>query len=132
MTKRRLLQSAGLVLIIIVVGLVAGFVGQQNALKNLSFKNVSAHQAAQAMKNDEFFSDYKENTLIIRGKVSSATKQGAGTKVGLETSSTYQLFCDLSNDSSNFKVGDNIVIEAIGGSAVRQSSAVLMPDCVSP
>jgi len=131
MSKRKLVTHVGLILLIVVIGLVAFLAGHQVALRNLTFKNVSANQAAQAMKNDEFFTDYKENTLIVRGTVSSLNKQGRSTIVGLKTGSSYELLCNLNNGSSNFKAGDNITIEAIGGNAVRQSSAVLLQNCVS-
>jgi len=130
MLRNRLVLSVGLVFLILIVAAAAFLGGHQVALRNLTFKNVSATQAAQAMKNDEFYADYKDNTLIIHGTVSSVSQQSGDVIVGLKTNSTYQTLCKL-NSAPNIKPGAAITVAAIGGNAVRQSSAVLLQNCVS-
>ena len=132
MSKKVLLLSITAVLAIAVFGLGLFIVGHQIALRNLSFKTITPTQAAQAMKNDEFFSDYKENTLIIHGTVSSVTRRGNDTTIGFKTDSTYQTLCKLSNNPSEFKLGDSVVVEAIGGNAVREPAGVLLANCILP
>ena len=118
---------AVIVFFVLIIG--AFLIGNRMAFNGLSFKNVTANQAAEAMKNDDFYSNYKENILIIRGQVSSYSKSGTTTTIGLKTDSSYSLSCTL-NDASVFdKVGDVITIEGIGGTAVRDPSGVSFPDC---
>jgi hypothetical protein len=131
MNKNKLLVSIGLVLVVLILGGLSFIGGHQTALRDLSFKNISATQAAQAMKNDEFYSDYNENVLVIHGTISSLSEQGAATLIGLKASSNYKTVCKLGSDSSSFKVGDHIAIEALGGTALRQTSGVLLQNCIN-
>lgn len=130
MTKRVLVVVICAVLVIAGVAAVSFFVGHQVALRNLSFKTVSPTQAAEAMQKDEFYSDYKENTLIIRGAISSIQQQNGGTTLGLKTSTSFKLFCSLKPKIQSVKIGDEVTIEAIGGNAERQPAAVLLKNCI--
>ena len=117
------------VLIILFALLAAFVIGHQMALRNLSFKNVSATQAAEAMKNDDFYDNYKENVVIIRGQITSIYKNANTIKIGLKTTSTYGLQCTLNTNFFKGKIGDVITIEGIGGNAVREPAGVLLQNC---
>ena len=47
------------------------------ALDGLSIKRVTATEIANAMQEDRFYADYRQNTLLVDGIVSSLSMRGA-------------------------------------------------------
>ena len=131
MTTRRLLGVAGLVVLLVVV--IAGatlFLGDSVALSNLSVRRVSPDQAAQAMQNDAFYSDYRNATLVVTGTVVSARTTSDGTVIQLATTTAYQTYCQSSRSLSSLKDGETVTAVTEGYSAVRLPSGVSLSDCI--
>ena len=82
------------------------------------------------MKNDDFYSNFNENTLEIRGIVSSITDRNNDLVIGLATNSTYKAYCDLGHAPSNLQTGNRVTVLAEGPTAVRQPKAVLLKNCI--
>lgn len=121
------LLIGGLVLLL-VVGASAFFLGDKHALETMSVEHASPHDLAEAMRDDRFYSSYRERTLVVRGTVVS----DAGGMVGLQTDSSYSLICDLGAQPTNVRVGDTITVVAEGAVAERQPSGVLLRGCLIP
>ena len=68
------------------------FWGWRMSLNRLTFKTVTATQTANAMKDDSFYSNYNENTLVIHGVVSSVTNQNNDLVIGLKTNFSIKRF----------------------------------------
>ena len=130
MKKFKLVKALIIAAVIILVGVGCYFWGWRMALNRLTFKTVSATQTANAMKNDNFYSNYNENTLVIHGVVSSVTNQSNNLVIGLNTNSTYKTFCDLGQTSSYLRKGDVVTVLAEGATAERQTNAVMLKNCI--
>ena len=130
MKKIKLAKAFIIVIVIILVGVGCFFWGWRMSLNRLTFKTVTATQTANAMKDDSFYSNYNENTLVIHGVVSSVTNQNNDLVIGLNTNSTYKTFCDLGQTSSYLRKGDVVTILAEGATAERQTNAVMLKDCI--
>lgn len=126
MNKRLMYGVFGL--IIILVGAVAIFwLGMLHAEQNLMFKRVDPTTLARAMREDGFYSDYKQSTLIVTGKVSSVS----GNQVHLQSSDSYTATCQLASNTTTAKVGSLVTLLSEGGRAERQPNGVLLQDCTS-
>jgi hypothetical protein len=118
--------------IIVVLGLGASFlVGDRHALQNMTIAHATPDQIANAMEGDYFYSNYRENTLIVQGVVASVDMQNGSQIIGFKTSSSYQALCTMSTPSSTIKVGDNITILTEGPIAERESTAVMLVGCLA-
>jgi len=132
MRSRRLLWYAGLVLLLVAICAVSLFMGDKYAVDHLAIKSVSPDQIAGAMQQDDFFSNYRYDTLLVRGTVTSVRKTGNALVVGLKTDVAFAVSCDLGSYSQPVAMGDTISVMTEGASAEREASAVLLHDCVVP
>jgi len=119
-----------LVLVLIVVGFASFFLGSKHAVESMTIKRVTPTQIAEAMKGDHFYSDYKENTLLVKGTISTVSQSNGDLVVGFKTSSSYGALCDFGNSGVSFRTGGTITVLAESGPAERQPSAVLLKGCV--
>jgi hypothetical protein len=126
------MQLGGLGIIVIFAIVAAFFLGDQHGVENMTFRQVTPNQIAEAMKNDHFYSSYRENTLMITGTVLSVTKNNNDLLVGFKTDSAYGAFCDFGNAPLATRAGNVITAFAESGAARRQPSAVLLKNCIVP
>lgn len=117
---------------IFAIGAACYFWGDKHALDTMRPERVTPTRLAEAMKGDHFFSDYRERTLVVAGTVSAVQKHGQDTRVALETSSSYSLWCDLGTVQTAPRVHDMITVIAQGSTAARQTSGVLLTHCLVP
>jgi hypothetical protein len=127
-----ILLLVGGVVELVLVGAAAFFLGDKHAAEAMSVKRASPNELAEAMKQDHFFSSYRESTLLVRGTVVSADHADGGGMVGLQTGSTYSLTCDLGHQPMSAHLVDAVTVLAEGSSAERQSSGVLLRGCTIP
>jgi hypothetical protein len=130
MARSRLLGLAGLVILLVGIGGAAFFLGNSIALGNLSVRRVSPDQAAEAMQNDEFYSDYREVTLLVTGTVVSERTTSGGTVIQLATTTTLKTYCQWSQSPSPLQDGETITVVTEGYNAVRLPSGVSLSDCI--
>lgn len=131
---RKMIVAASALAVVIVVAVVvsAFFVGNRLAVTSLSVARVTPAQIASAMKDDHFYSDYNERTLIVAGTVRSLVTQNGHLIAELDTGSTFRVLCDLDPMSAHAAIGDRLTVVAEGAEAQRQSSAVLLKGCTVP
>ncbi|HEY5137253.1 MAG TPA: hypothetical protein VIJ41_15790 [Candidatus Nanopelagicales bacterium] len=105
--------------------------GRQRALESLSFVDVSAGDAAQAMQDDHFFSDYGGKILVVHGPVASVHATGSGYTVSMGTGTSFGLTCTITSPAGVGQpaTGPVITMVAPGGTAQREPSSVDLPDC---
>ncbi len=115
--------------VVVVLIVIAFFLGDKHGVEHMSFKHITTTQAAQAMKNDDFYSSYRENTLMISGKVTSVSHSGRSLIVGFKTDSSYGTACSFVNYSGTIRPGETINILSEGAVAERQPSTVLLHSC---
>lgn len=132
MTIAKIIKIAIVIALIFVVAIGCFFLGWRETLNNLTIKSATPTQLANAMKNDDFYSSYDENTLLVHGVVSSVNKQGSSHIIGLSANSSYKALCDLGNTATVPKEGSTITILAEGATAERQTNGVLLKDCIIP
>ena len=128
--KRIILYVAGLLVLLIVCGIFY-FLGDKSAVQSMTIKRITPDQAASAMQGDHFYSDYRLNTLIIKGQVASIAQVDGARRVTFKTSSSYHAYCDLAADTQTPKVGSIITVLSEGGPAVREPNGVLLVACTT-
>ncbi len=91
---------------------------------------VTAEQAARAMEQDEFFSDYRGETLLVQGTVSSVEQRNGETLIWFSTGIATGLVCDVGTAAPTVKAGDSATAKAQASDAQRSSGSVLLKPCV--
>ena len=120
---------------LVVVALLSIFIisfykGDQYALNRLATKSVTPNQLANAMQQDDFYSTYREDILLVNAPVSSVTKHNGATVVGFKTTVAYHLNCKINTTSTDIKSGDTIRILSVAYNAQRQPNGVLLNNCI--
>jgi hypothetical protein len=90
---------------------------------------VTADEIAQAMQEDRFFSDYGQNTLLVRGVLASLYWQNNVHVAALSTSIQTTVLCDLGSATTSVRPGNTITITAPAADAQRASFAVMLRNC---
>jgi hypothetical protein len=71
MRKYWWLILAGLLLIIVAAGEGGFLLGDVHAVKGISVMRATPYELAEAMKQDRFFSDYRQSALLVTGTIAS-------------------------------------------------------------
>lgn len=120
--------------LLIIIAIIAGtglfFLGSKYALDHLSIRQITPTQAANAMKDDHFWSSYRENTLLITGDVISVAKSSNNTIVNFKTDSSYGAECSFANFSGTINKGQPIKVVTIANAAERESLGVKLNNCL--
>ena len=128
--RNKLLVSGAIVIALILVVIITFYLGDKYAVKHMAIRTATPNQLATAMQQDDFWSTYRENTLIVSGVVSSVTRTNSTSTVGLKTSVPYTLSCDVNNAPDTLKTGETIRILSEAYIAEREQSGVLLRNCV--
>jgi hypothetical protein len=95
--------------------------------------DATAEQAARAMQEDHFYSDYGRSLLEVRGKVAALRQVNGLTILTLETHLPERLECELSAQPPDLLPGDEVTLETQDASqAKRLSGAVRLAKCSLP
>ena len=121
-----------LLLAVVGVGGISYFLGDKHALQALRIERVTPDQVAKAMKEDRFFADYRERTLLVTGTVASVTRDVGGEVVRFGTTSQFAALCDLRDSAPQAHRGRQLTVIAEGATAERQSAAVMLRNCRLP
>ena len=130
MTKGRLLLPVTVLGALVGVAAMSFFFGDAYAVGSLSVRQVTPDQLAQAMKADEFFSDFRENTLLVRGQVASVYRDAGGVTLEFQTIGGTKTLCGLAQYPMATLRGKAVTVVAEGANAQRISSGVLLGHCV--
>ena len=117
--------------ILVLGGLIIAWQSSLYTLNHMSFKKVTTTQLAAAMRQDEFWSSNRFNTLIFEGRVKSISIGSNKTTLGLVTADTYGTSCEIKSPSSKFKVGESYKFAAETYQAERQPNGVLLHNCIN-
>jgi hypothetical protein len=132
MSRVRVLIAIGLVCVLAGIAGIALYLGDRYALSNLTVRQATPDELAAAMQNDEFYTDYNENTLVVRGLVASLTGDGSGAVLQFQTDGAFQTRCQFDQYPSTVHPGDTITVVAEGATAERLTSAVFLKRCSLP
>jgi hypothetical protein len=95
--------------------------------------NASAEQAARAMQEDHFYSDYGRGVLTVSGKVAELRQENGLYVLILETSIATRLECELGSQAPALKPGDAVRVQTPDASqAQRLPGAVRLVSCSLP
>ena len=119
-----------LIIVAIVASIGIFFLGSIYALDHLSIRQITPTQAANAMKDDHFWSSYRENTLLITGDVISVAKSGNNTIVSFKTDSSYSAECSFTNFNGNITKDQTIKVITVANAAEREPSGVKLNNCL--
>jgi hypothetical protein len=129
--RKRWLWEALVAVVLAAATLLAFWLGQQRALSTLSVQQVSPDQAATAMVQDEFYSDYNEATLLIRGSVASVNVSGSTSTVVFATKPGTEARCQMNQPLPAVKTGTTVTVVTEGSQAQRlPSGGVLLGNCI--
>ena len=130
MNKGRLLILVTVLGALVLVAAMSFFLGDAYAVGSLSVRQVTPDQLAQAMKADEFYSDFRENTLLVRGPVASVYGNAGGITLKFRTHGGMTTLCGLEQYPTATLNGKTITVVTEGANAQRVSSGVLLSNCV--
>lgn len=130
MIGRRTVVSALALLVVGGVAVVAYVFGGHQTLSGMIVERVSPDQAATAMQNDSFYSDYNSATLVVQGTVTAALPAGGGETLELATPGSFQALVQLTATDPSVHTGQTVTVVTEGAGAQRQPSAVLLTNCV--
>jgi len=128
--KGRLLILLAVLSAVVGVAAVAFFAGDTYALGILRVRQVTPDQLAQAMQSDEFYSDFRHNTLLVRGPVAAVYREAGGVILEFQTQHGAKTLCQLGQNPAAIHVGSTVTAATEGAGAQRLSSGVLLTDCV--
>ena len=131
---KRLLKNKPLIIsasvfILILGGLIIAWQSALYTLNHMSFKETTTTQLAAAMRQDEFWSSNRFNTLVFDGKVKSVSTNGSVTTLEFDTSDPYGASCEVNNSSTKFEVGKTYKFGVETYQAQRQPNGVLLHNC---
>jgi len=133
---KNLLKSKPLIITIIIfvlifLGLIIAWQSALYTLNHMSFKDVTPTQMAVAMREDEFWSSNRFNTLVFDGKVISINTDSSQTILNFATSDSYGVSCKVNSSSSKFEVGKTYKFAVEAYQAERQPKGVLLHNCLN-
>jgi hypothetical protein len=130
------MHKGRLLILVMVSGVLVGvaamsfFFGDVYALGSLSVRQVTPDQLAQAMKADEFYSHFREDTLLVRGPVASVYANAGGITLKFETHGGMTTLCGLDQYPTGTLRGKTVTVVTEGAKAQRVSSGVFLSNCV--
>lgn len=130
--KNKLFVISLTVIVLIFGGLIIAWQSALYTLNHMSFKNVTPTQLAAAMRKDEFWSDYRFDTLVFSGTVNGVNSKDGVASVNIKTADTYSLTCEVKAAQDNFTPGKTYAFEAETYQAERQPQGVLLRNCINP
>ena len=132
MRKYWWLIAAGLLLVIFAAGFGGFLLGDVHAVKGISLKRATPNELAEAMRQDSFFSDYRQSALLVTGTIASVTRGTDHLIVTFKTGSSYGASCDLGALRVAPGVGETLTVLTVGQAAERLPAGVRLHDCVIP
>ncbi|HEY6537525.1 MAG TPA: hypothetical protein VI138_00615 [Candidatus Dormibacteraeota bacterium] len=111
------------------VATAAFYFGDSYALGGLNVRRVTPQQLADAMHGDDFYSNYREDTLLIRGSIASVSGDGSHLTLEFSTSGTFKALCRLQRNVPGIHVGQRIIVVSEADTAEREPSAIVLPGC---
>ena len=130
MNKGRLLILVTVLGMLVGVAAMSFFFGDAYAVGSLSVRQVTPDQLAQAMKADEFYSDFREDTLLVRGQVASVYGNAGGITLEFQTHGGMKTLCGLEQYPTATLKGKTVTVVTEGANAQRVSSGVFLSNCV--
>ncbi len=130
MSRRRLLKRVAAVLLILALGSASFFLGSKYALEHLTTARVTPDELGQAMKTDHFFRTYRENTLLVTGKVLSIESRGDSFEVIFAGTNGYQVRCSVKGNVKKPVLGSQATFVTEAAGAARLPNGVLLKNCV--
>jgi hypothetical protein len=130
MNKGRLLILVTVLGVLVGVAAMSFFFGDAYAVGSLSVRQVTPDQLAQAMKADEFYSDFREDTLLVRGQVASVYGSVGGITLEFQTHGRMKTLCGLEQYPAATPKGKTVTVVTEGANAERVSSGVFLSNCV--
>lgn len=103
--------------------------GEKYGVEHMKVVRTTPTVLAQTMLQDEFYSTFRERTVLFTGRVSSITRRGNSAIVTFATKSLYQARCSFDTSQPRLGKGQTITVLSEGGLAQRQSTAVMLVDC---
>lgn len=103
--------------------------GDKYGVEHMKIVTATPTDLAQTMLQDEFYSTYRESTIITTGKIASIARSSGTATVTFPTQSEYQTLCQFAGPEPKLARGQTITVIAEGALAERQSTAVLFTGC---
>ena len=112
------------------VYVAANWIGDLQSLKAVTLERVTPTQVAEAMKNDQFFSDYRTTVLIMQGTVVSVDTNKKKSIVRFETNSSFSTSCSFDKAPRTILPGTSITVLSVGADATRQPHGAQLGRCI--
>lgn len=115
-----------LAVLVSVAGRLAFFAGDAHAVGSLAVRRVTPDQLAQVMQAVDFYSTYREDALVVRGRVTSVSRTDGGPVVMFRTQQSFGVSCAMAPGSPPVAPGAAITVVTAAASAQRQPAGLLL------
>ena len=128
--KNKPLVISLVLLILIFCGLLIAWFSALYTLNHMGFKQITTTQMAAAMRQDEFWYDYRFDTLIFEGKIQSISIHNTKKTLTFVTSDSYSASCEVAQNI-DYQVGRTYKFAAETYQAERQPKGILLHNCIN-
>ena len=112
------------------VGGLSFYLGDSHALNGLHVRRVTPVTVATAMRHDEFYSEYREDTLLVSGSVASVSNELSHRTMEFKTLGNFKTMCQLRSTGPALSVGERITVVTEAYTALRRPSAIMLSNCI--
>jgi hypothetical protein len=119
-------------IVLVGVCVAAYWIGDLQSLRSVTLERVTPTQVAEAMKSDQFFSDYRTTVLIMQGTVVSVDTNKKTSIVRFETNSSFSTSCSFDKAPRIILPGTSITVISVGADATRQPHGAQLGRCIIP
>jgi hypothetical protein len=131
--NRRAVVVAAALVGLVMAASAAFLAGYAVAVGGLRVEHATPDRLAQAMSADEFYSDFRHDTVIVRGTVASVSATGTTTTIVFQTAGAWRTECQTTDAGPATRAGDTLTVVAVAITAERLPSGVLFTGCaISP
>ena len=119
---------AGVVVLLLIANIGSYWFGNLHARQVAGIQRVTPAEMADAMQQDNFYSNYGGAALLFSGTITSINEKNGMSLAVINTGRPYSVTCQFTTPVSS---GETISIAAPGGSAERLPQGVLLHNCTN-
>ena len=131
--SRRWILGACISVLVLAAAIGGSFLwGDTHALDVMRIERASPAQLGNDMQKDDFYSQYREATILLTATVSSVEREGRSQIATFASRSAYVVQCSMQKPLPTLRAGQRITVIAEGEEAVRGPHGVLLEGCLAP
>ena len=130
--RRRMFTAVLFVGVVAATAGIAFFAGDSHAVQSLKVVAANPTDLGNAMQQDNFYSSFRESTLIVAATATTVDRVHGTQVVTLASGSSYTVRCRMATSSPTVRTGEGITVVTEGATASREAHGVQLNGCVVP